>query len=74
MTPFIVINAVCIALTATWLTDWVLFSATLLLSHNIMCIGDFAVTSYANRNTGELYTYDEIEKKKSYFYEKIGDN
>ncbi len=74
MTPFIVINAACVALTAAWFTDWVLFSATLLLSHNIMCIGDFAVTSYANRNTGELYTYDEIEKKKSYFYEKTADN
>jgi len=74
LTPFIIINTVCIALTATWFTDWVLFSATLLLSHNIMCIGDFALTSYANRNTGEIYSYDEIENKKSYFYEKTGGN
>ncbi|MCK5066646.1 MAG: DUF3267 domain-containing protein [Bacteroidales bacterium] len=69
MTPFIVINAVTIALTATWFTEATLFSAALLLSHNIMCIGDFAIISYTNKYTGELYTYDEIEKKKSYFFE-----
>jgi hypothetical protein len=69
LTPFMVINTACIALTAIWFTDWILFSATLLLSHNIMCIGDFALTSYANKHTGEVYTYDEIEEKKSYFYE-----
>lgn len=73
MTPFAVINAIVITLTATLFSEWALFSATLLLSHNIMCIGDFALTSYANKCTGELYTYDEIENKKSYFYEKNGD-
>lgn len=74
MTPFAVINAVLITLTATLFTEWALLSATLLLSHNIMCIGDFALTSYANKNKGEIYTYDEIENKKSYFYEKTGDS
>jgi len=74
LTPFAVINAVVITLTATLFTEWTLLSATLLLSHNIMCIGDFALTSYANKCKGELYTYDEIENKKSYFYEKSGDD
>jgi len=73
MTPFVVINAVVISLTATLFTEWALFSAILLLSHNIMCIGDFALTSFANKCTGELYTYDEIDNKKTYFYEKSGD-
>lgn len=69
MTPFFVINVACITLTAIWFTDWILFSATLLLCHNLMCIGDFALTSYANKIKGEVYTYDEVEKKKSFFYE-----
>jgi hypothetical protein len=47
-----------------------LFSTSLLLSHNIMCIGDFAMFSYALRQNGNLYTYDDIGKKKSYFYVK----
>jgi hypothetical protein len=68
MTPFVAINVVTIGLTAIWFPDWILFSATLLLSHNIMCIGDFAITSYANKVKGKLYSFDEIEKKKSYFY------
>jgi hypothetical protein len=68
MTPFVAINLITIGLTAIWFPDWILFSATLLLSHNIMCIGDFAVTSYANKIKGKLYSFDEIEKKKSYFY------
>jgi hypothetical protein len=73
MAPFVVINTICIALTAAWLRDWTLFTATLLLSHNIMCIGDFALTSFANKHKGGLYTFDEIEKKKSYFYQKTVD-
>jgi hypothetical protein len=71
LAPFVVINAATIAVTAIWFTEWTLLSATLLLSHNIMCIGDFALTSFANKQRGELYTYDEIENKKSYFYQKI---
>lgn len=71
LTPFAVINAAIISMTAIWFTEWTLLSATLLLSHNIMCIGDFALLSFANKHKGEIYTYDEIENKKSYFYEKI---
>jgi hypothetical protein len=68
LTPFFVLNAACITLTTFWFRDWILFSSTLLLCHNLMCIGDFALTSYANKLKGEVYTFDEIEKKKSYFY------
>ena len=71
LAPFVVINAATIAVTALWFTEWTLLSATLLLSHNIMCIGDFALTSFANKHRGEIWSYDEIENKKSYFYEKI---
>ena len=71
LTPFAVINAAIISVTAIWFTEWTLLSATLLLSHNIMCIGDFALLSFANKHKGEIYSYDEIEKKKSYFYMKI---
>lgn len=71
MTPFIVINAVVISFTAILFTEWALLSAALLLSHNIMCIGDFALTNFANKCEGELFTYDEIENRKSYFFEKL---
>jgi len=68
LAPFVVINAATITMTAIWFSEWTLLSATLLLSHNIMCIGDFALLSFANKHKGKIYTYDEIENKKSYFY------
>ena len=70
MVPFVVMNLAIISLTAVWANHITLFSASLLLSHNIMCIGDFAIISYAFSQKGELFTYDDIEKKKSYFFER----
>ena len=70
MLPFVFMNLAIISLTAVWANHITLFSASLLLSHNIMCIGDFAIISYAFSQKGELFTYDDIEKKKSYFFER----
>jgi hypothetical protein len=70
LTPFIIINIVTITVTVLWASQITLFSASLLLSHNIMCIGDFAMINYAIDQKGEFYTYDDISKKRSYFYER----
>lgn len=70
MTPFVLINLGILIPTLLWIPRMLLFSTSLLLSHNIMCIGDFAMFSYALRQNGNLYTYDDIGKKKSYFYIK----
>jgi hypothetical protein len=70
MTPFVLINLGIFIPTVLWIPRMLLFSTSLLLSHNIMCIGDFAMFSYALRQNGNLYTYDDIGKKKSYFYIK----
>lgn len=68
MTPFVLINMVLIGITLVWAREYLLFSATLLFCHNIMCIGDFAILNYALKHKGELYTYDDTLKKKSYFF------
>ena len=70
MTPFVLINLGVFIPTLFWIPRILLFSTSLLLSHNIMCIGDFAMFSYALGQNGKLYTYDDIGKKKSYFYVK----
>ena len=70
MVPFVIMNLVIISLTAAWASQFTLFSATLLLSHNIMCIGDFAMISYAYSQKGALYTFDDTVKKKSFFFER----
>ena len=72
LTPFAVINICIIALTATLFPQGILFAAILLLSHNIMCIGDFAIANYINNHAhSKVYTFDEIEQKKSYFFEEL---
>lgn len=71
LTPFIVINSITIALVLTWFPQTLLFAAFLLFSHNIMCIGDFAVVNFVQLKKGRIYNYDDIEKKKSYFYEEL---
>jgi len=72
LTPFVIINLVLLAITAIWATQLTLFFTVLLLSHNIMCIGDFAMISYAYSQGSELYTFDDIEKKKCYFFGREG--
>jgi len=72
LAPFVIINMVIIVVTASWTSQITLFFASLLLSHNIMCIGDFAMISYAFSQKGELYTYDDTDLKRSYFFERTG--
>jgi len=74
LTPFIVINMVIIGFTALWVQQYILFTVSLLLSHNIMCIGDFAMMGYACSIKKELITYDDPQKKRSYFYVKYGES
>lgn len=71
LTPFVVINAVIIAITACCFPHWFYFSLLLLLSHNVMCIGDFAILNYTQQAKGRIFTYDAPELKKSYFFEEV---
>lgn len=71
LVPFVVINLVTIALTLLFFQQAILFSGFFLLSHNIMCIGDFAIANFVYRAKGRLYSFDEPEEKKSYFFEEV---
>ena len=71
LTPFVVINLLVILFTALWAPQITLLSASLLFSHNLMCIGDFAMISYAYSHGEEVYTYDDIKQKRSYFFEAV---
>lgn len=71
LTPFIIINLSTVLLTALAFPGGFLFSAVFLISHNTMCIGDFAISGFVSRTEGKVYTYDEPELKKSYFYAEL---
>jgi len=71
MAPFIIINLLTAIVTVLFFQDGLLFSAFFLLSHNMMCIGDFAISGYVGGTGGRVYTFDEPDRKMSYFYRKV---
>jgi len=71
LSPFVLINFLTTLATITLFPQWALFSGIFLLSHNIMCIGDFAICNFVSRAKGRIYNFDEPEKKISYFFEEL---
>ncbi|HDR68095.1 MAG TPA: DUF3267 domain-containing protein [Bacteroidaceae bacterium] len=72
MTPFVAINALTALFIIPLFPAGTIIGGFLLLSHNIMCIGDFAMLNYAlqKENKG-VVTFDAVEKRKSYFFIKV---
>lgn len=71
LAPFVIINLLAICLTIWLFPHWTLFSGVFLFSHNIMCIGDFAISNFVSKAKGRIYNYDEPENKMSYFFEEL---
>jgi hypothetical protein len=70
--PFLVINLACVPMLLMGGKDEYLFVTCMLLLHNLMCIGDFGMLSFFIRNKNkELFTFDDLETKTSWFYERI---
>lgn len=72
LAPFVMINIILLAI--YFLTGWPGLHTVLffLLFHNIMCIGDFAMISfYQKHDEKELFTFDDLEKRVSYIYERF---
>ncbi|MFH0759031.1 MAG: DUF3267 domain-containing protein [Bacteroidota bacterium] len=69
--PFLAINLITFSMILLLFPDLLLFCSFFLLSHNLMCIGDFAITNYVHRAKNRLYSFDEPKEKKSYFYEMV---
>ncbi len=73
-TPFTVIGLLCIG--GIYFFDGYIIWAfgSLLFWHATMCAGDFALVSYYEENHDkEIYTFDNVPAKISYFYEKRGE-
>lgn len=68
LTPFLLINIITLTISMALFRDKLLFTAFFLLFHNMMCIGDFAISGFVSKTGGKIYTFDEPEKKVSYFY------
>ena len=68
------LNITLMLVSLLWLTQYSILFGVLLLSHNLMCIGDFAITNYVLNEKEEVFTYDEPEIKKSFFYKTVKSN
>ena len=69
LTPFIGINVLMVAMTLLFFPQILTFTLFLLVSHNVMCIGDFAMSGFAwEYRHNRIVTYDEMDSKTSYFY------
>ena len=71
MLPFITVNTVLLMVVIFWMPQYTILLGFLLFSHNLMCIGDFAMANYVSNENEEVFTYDETEEKKSYFYKTV---
>lgn len=74
LSPFLIITASFLisALLTEELRSLMWISAAFF--HGTMCIGDFGLLSFFNENRDkEIYTFDNIVEKKTYFYQRKGD-
>jgi hypothetical protein len=74
LAPFAIINLFSIPLMLTGDLEIRLFITVMLLLHNVMCIGDFGMLSFFSRHKDkEMFTFDDLETKTAFFYERIKD-
>jgi hypothetical protein len=74
LTPFIVISSGLIILVILLPGLWKWSLSVFLFVHTTMCAGDFALLNlYFVNNDKKIYTWDDLDKKEAYFYEKLGE-
>lgn len=72
LAPLLFINLISFMIFPACGTHGQLFILFMLLLHNLMCIGDFAMLSFFCRHLDkELYTFDDLQNRKAFFYERI---
>ena len=72
LTPFVIVSLLAILgfFFASVKLNWMLWGV--LFMHTTACAGDFALLSFfeKNKDMGEIWTYDDVREKRSYFYVK----
>jgi hypothetical protein len=72
MTPFILISVVLAMLILLLPGLWKWSLSLFLFVHTTMCAGDFALLNlYYLNSDKKIYTWDDVDKKEAYFYEKL---
>jgi Putative zincin peptidase len=72
ITPFLIISLVLILLIFRLPGLWKWSLSLFLFVHATMCAGDFALLNFYFLNRDKIiYTWDDVDKKEAYFYEKL---
>lgn len=72
LTPFAVLSLALFPLLFSSNPFIAWLGSLFLLIHTMCCIGDFALMAYFSKGKGvEIYTYDDVSTKISYFFRKI---
>jgi len=72
MAPFLTITILTIILFCLGSITIKFFAVGLLIAHTMACGGDFALMSFFEKHKEkEILTYDDMENKTIYFYEKM---
>jgi hypothetical protein len=72
ITPFIVISLTLLLLVFLVPGLWKWSLSLFLFVHATMCAGDFALLNFYFLNRDKkIYTWDDVDKKEAYFYEKL---
>jgi hypothetical protein len=72
LTPIIIVSFILIFLITITPGIWKWSFSLCLFIHTTMCAGDFALLNLYSVNRGKkIYTWDDADKKESYFYEQI---
>lgn len=75
LAPFVLITSALIISVFIVNEKWELTISGILLAHTAMCSGDFGLLSYFDFNKDrEIITYDDINKKITYFYGRPYEN
>ena len=69
LSPFVIITITLISILFFVNSGWILTVVGVLLAHTSMCSGDFGLLSYFEfHKEKRVVTYDDIEKRISYFF------
>jgi hypothetical protein len=68
--PFLVITTGLVIAWGVWPSLWLMWGS-ILFYHTLACIGDYVLVVYAVKNRHRtVFTYDDLDERKSYFYER----
>jgi hypothetical protein len=72
LAPFVILSTLMIFLIILLPDLWKWTLSAFLFAHATMCAGDFALLNlyFLNRDK-KIYTWDDVDKKEAYYYEKL---